>query len=299
MSPDNNKNTALFALTLAGLLTALAVIDAAKLTSLPALITLLIIAALVTAVWHGLAQRPLGHSLMQLQRQIRRSSLKPGSPPLDDAVIPHAEMRAMAQQLDRRRRHYSQYIARLRGQRHRLQETFDRAYDAILLFDPASGLLTDCNPRATELFGLPREQLLGRSLNELHDEDPGYLRSLVDDVMDGAAGRTLRTDYRTGEGRVVPVEVSVSRVELDSGKQLLCIARDVSEHEHVAQRIEHLAYHDTLTGLPNRTLLTDRVNRALARTRRTGEVGALLFLDLDKFKRINDSLGHSVGDELA
>ena len=81
--------------------------------------------------------------------------------------------------------------------------------------------------------------------------------------------------------------------QLDTGNLLLCIARDVSEREDAEQRIQHLAYHDTLTGLPNRTLLTDRVNRALARARRTGQIGALLFIDLDKFKRINDSLGHS------
>ena len=78
----------------------------------------------------------------------------------------------------------------------------------------------------------------------------------------------------------------------------MCVARDISEREDAAQRIQHLAYHDTLTGLPNRSLLTDRVNRALARARRTGQLGGLLFIDLDKFKRINDSLGHSVGDEL-
>ena len=71
-----------------------------------------------------------------------------------------------------------------------------------------------------------------------------------------------------------------------------------AEAEALENRIHHLAYHDTLTGLPNRTLFTDRVSRALVRARRSAKPGALLFLDLDKFKRINDSLGHSVGDLL-
>jgi len=116
--------------------------------------------------------------------------------------------------------------------------------------------------------------------------------------MDRGEGRSIRINYRAGDGRIIPAEVSTSRIQLDTGNMLLCIARDISERENAAERIQHLAYHDTLTDLPNRTLLTDRVNRALARARRTHQIGALLFLDLDKFKRINDSLGHSVGDEL-
>jgi diguanylate cyclase (GGDEF)-like protein len=135
-------------------------------------------------------------------------------------------------------------------------------------------------------------------LTELHDESDAFLRSLVDDVMDRGEGRSIRINYRAGDGRIIPAEVSTSRIQLDTGNMLLCIARDISERENAAERIQHLAYHDTLTDLPNRTLLTDRVNRALARARRTHQIGALLFLDLDKFKRINDSLGHSVGDEL-
>jgi len=135
-------------------------------------------------------------------------------------------------------------------------------------------------------------------LAELHDEDSAFLRGLVDEVMDSPQGRSLRLDYRAGDGRIIPAQVSASPIRLDGGDLLLCIARELGEQDDAAERIRHLAYHDTLTGLPNRTLLTDRVSRALARARRTGQIGALLFLDLDRFKRINDSLGHSIGDEL-
>jgi len=184
------------------------------------------------------------------------------------------------------------------GDLQRFEAVYRDSHDALLLFDPKDGRLVDCNPRASAFLGAPRDALVGRPLVELHDADEPFLRGLVDDVMDSVHGRTLRIDYRAADGRIVPAEVSISPLRLHAAPLLLCIARDIGEREDAAQRIHYLAYHDTLTGLPNRTLLTDRIGRALARTRRTGQIGALLFLDLDRFKLINDSLGHSIGDEL-
>jgi len=191
-----------------------------------------------------------------------------------------------------------QSVPHIHGEIRRPEAIYRDSHDALLLFDPRDGRLLDCNPRTSELLGASRDQLTGRHLAELHDADERFLRGLIDEVMDSTHGRTIRIDYRASDGRIIPAEVSISAVRLDAAPLLLCSARDIGEREDTAQRIHYLAYHDTLTGLPNRTLLTDRVGRALARTRRTAQIGALLFLDLDRFKLINDSLGHSIGDEL-
>lgn len=243
----------------------------------------------VSLVWHLITRRKAIRSPARNSSTDDRSEqhkLAAVHPRLHDRLITVRQQRITS------------HVRRLQQQIDRLQAIYQHSHDAILLFEPKHGRLVDCNDRACQLLGLSATVLKAMHLPELHDEDATYLRGLVDDVMHQTRGRSLRLSYRGGDGGIIPAEVSVSNIALDDGNLLLFIARDISEREDSARRIEHLAYHDILTGLPNRMLLTDRVNRALARARRTGQIGALLFLDLDKFKRINDSLGHSVGDEL-
>jgi diguanylate cyclase (GGDEF)-like protein len=93
-------------------------------------------------------------------------------------------------------------------------------------------------------------------------------------------------------------ELSVVRKPTPAGeeKRLIAIARNITKRKLAEQAIEHLAFHDTLTGLPNRRMLGDRLETALAASHRSKTHGALLFLDLDKFKDLNDNFGHDIGD---
>ena len=293
------KPLALFLLVLSGqTLTLLVTGGLATLTAVN-LALLTSVAALVAWTWDFAVQRPVRQGLGRLERRMRRLSTR-GSEPAGQNERPARD--ADTSRLDTlvitRQKRIAAYTRRLRRELERLKAIYRQSHDAVLVFEPQDGRLVDCNPRAEQFLRMDRSQLLGINLITLHDEDEAYLRGLIDDVMDQPLGRSIRINYRAGDGRIVPAETSVSRIQLDTGNLLLCIARDVSEREDAAQRIQHLAYHDTLTNLPNRTLLTDRVSRALVRARRTGQIGALLFLDLDKFKRINDSLGHSIGDQL-
>ena len=104
--------------------------------------------------------------------------------------------------------------------------------------------------------------------------------------------------HQRKNGNVFPTEVCLTALTLSGRRMLLCTVRDITDRKAAEKRIQYLALHDALTGLPNRPLLQDRLAKALAAARRQGDKVALLFLDLDRFKDINDSLGHSVGDLL-
>lgn len=261
------------------------------------LIAVVLVSALLSFVWDHLVHRPTRQGMRRLQHRLRSLSARP---PGHSGTTTHGDRdtSALDELLVARQKRIAGVTRRLQRELERYRAIYKNSHDAVLIFDPVDDRLVDCNPRAREWLGIPADRSAEIHLVDLHDEDQAHLRSLSDDVMDSAHGRSFRISYRSADGRLIPAEVSASRILLDTGNLLLFIARDISERENAAQQIQHLAYHDTLTNLPNRALLTDRVNRALARARRTGQIGALLFLDLDKFKRINDSLGHSVGDEL-
>ncbi len=292
------KPLALFAMVLLGQFAFMLVSQGGPQLSILNGLLAAVIAGSIALFWDFSVQRPIRQGLGHLEGRMRRLSAHPRrvADPAEQAS--DLDTLRLERMLATRQRRIADYTRRLRRELERFKAIYRHSHDAVLIFDPQDGRLLDCNPRTAEFLGIPHERLTGMHLTELHDESDAFLRSLVDDVMDRGEGRSIRINYRAGDGRIIPAEVSTSRIQLDTGNMLLCIARDISERENAAERIQHLAYHDTLTDLPNRTLLTDRVNRALARARRTHQIGALLFLDLDKFKRINDSLGHSVGDEL-
>ena len=298
MPPPLRKTPGLFLLILLGQLFVLVAGDGAAALTPAALLLASTVSAGVTLAWYLLIQQPASRDLQSLERRLRYLTPRPRTVAKANDALKDGDARRLDRLLVRKQHGIARYTSHLRRELARFKSIYRHSHDAVMVFDPADGRLVDCNPRTRRFLCLDSEQLRTIRLADLHEEDDSFLRNVIDDVMDSDRGRSMKINYRTGDGRILPAEVSASRISLDSGDLLLCIARDISEREDAEQRIQQLAYHDTLTGLPNRTLLTDRVNRALVRARRTGQIGALLFLDLDKFKRINDSLGHSVGDEL-
>jgi PAS domain S-box-containing protein len=174
----------------------------------------------------------------------------------------------------------------------------DRATDSIVVQDAETGVALYVNEAACSLRGHTREELLARSKADWVPKDHarltiGHRKRLMND------GRVIyETRIRCKDGTDVPVEVHSSVIEHLGRKVVVSVGRDVSERKHAEATIEQMAFYDPLTGLANRTLFLDRLSVGIAQARRGGNGLAVMFLDVDHFKTINDTIGHAVGDEL-
>jgi diguanylate cyclase (GGDEF)-like protein/PAS domain S-box-containing protein len=172
---------------------------------------------------------------------------------------------------------------------------FTTMADGVLLID-RHGSIANANPAACEILRVPASSLVGSSVE-------GTLPSVfIGDHASWATAhsvRDLETTYDTGDGKTVYLSVTTS-ADLDrSGERqgTVMVFRDITERKQVENQLHHMATHDVLTGLPNRTLLNDRLKNALLRAQRhRDQLLAVLFIDLDKFKEINDRHGHDSGD---
>jgi diguanylate cyclase (GGDEF)-like protein/PAS domain S-box-containing protein len=179
---------------------------------------------------------------------------------------------------------------------------FDQSPDGLLLL--AGDEVIECNPAAFSLLTSRPENLLHQpfwSFAPPYQQDGVSSRERVDEML-AAAWRDGHCRFewtgRRFNGEDFPAEVSMVTVTL-AGRPLIYVTlRDFTEQKQAEARILQLAQYDMLTGLPNRTLLTDRVNQAINSAQRNGQTLTLMFFDLDRFKNVNDSLGHSIGDEL-
>jgi diguanylate cyclase (GGDEF)-like protein/PAS domain S-box-containing protein len=168
----------------------------------------------------------------------------------------------------------------------RLNSILDTAFDAIIVSDQ-QGRIEIFNHAAELMFGYRAREILGKPLASL-------FASRISDQPTAAADVTGRRK----DGNIFPAEMSLSACQLDDRVLSTALIRDVTERKNFENRLAHAATHDSLTELPNRTLLLDRLQEAIGNASRSGNVVALWFFDLNGIKTVNDVMGHAAGDQL-
>lgn len=179
-------------------------------------------------------------------------------------------------------------------------KAFDYLFDAVVVTD-LQGSIIDWNQGSESLYGYSKEQAIGKSVNMLHvPEDSAHITSEVISAVEKEGKwsgeiRMLHQDGHIGwiESMCVPI--------YDENSQMigaLGINRDITKRKNETERLEHLAHYDQLTNIPNRYLLLDRLKHLILQAERNEDRFALLFIDIDKFKLINDTQGHIFGDKV-
>jgi diguanylate cyclase (GGDEF)-like protein/PAS domain S-box-containing protein len=177
---------------------------------------------------------------------------------------------------------------------------FEHSEESILITDPERRILS-VNPAFCAITGYTEQEVLGQTSNFLRSDkhSPHFYEEIWNHVeTDGSWIGEIWTRRKSGED--FPSWASISLVRNRDGglANYFSIFTDITERKQAEERIHHLAYYDELSGLPNRTLLYKLIDQALVEARRHRLHGALLFIDLNRFKPINDTLGHAVGDHL-
>jgi len=181
----------------------------------------------------------------------------------------------------------------------RYRTAFQTSIDSININRMSDGCFVDCNQAFLDIVGFERHEVIGRTSLELNVwANPRDRKNMVEILRQNHSCENLEAQFRKRNGELFWGQMSASVLEIDGVPCILSITRDISGAKVAEDEIRTLAFYDPLTRLPNRRLVSERLRQTLAASARNGRKGALLFIDLDDFKTLNDTLGHKTGDLL-
>jgi diguanylate cyclase (GGDEF)-like protein/PAS domain S-box-containing protein len=191
--------------------------------------------------------------------------------------------------------------ATLKNSEERYRTLVESSTDAILMLDREKNAIT-CNQAFLALFGYQKKEIESQSVRIIHPSEESFRTygKATYPLVERVGSLREEWDLMRKDGMIFSAEIVTSPIRSPDGTTTgyICIIRDITERKRAEEELAYMATHDSLTGLPNRTLFTDRLTMALVQARRSQKKLAVMLLDLDYFKNVNDTLGHGVGDQL-
>jgi diguanylate cyclase (GGDEF)-like protein/PAS domain S-box-containing protein len=192
--------------------------------------------------------------------------------------------------------------AQVQSRQVRLQSILENISDGIITIDEG-GMIETFNSAAQKLFGYSYEEAYGQSVTLLMPETirashPVYLDNYKRNGIRHAIDREREEMARRKDGSLFPMSIKVKEMSLDGKRFFTAVVADISERKAAMERLREMAEKDALTGLHNRRYFLDELDRAVNRARRGGTPVTLLYIDLDNFKFVNDTMGHQAGDQV-